>query len=117
VLLGAGADVDAPARNAMQVRPIHSAAAHSDLPVAISLCRRLLAAGTDPDAPQQRGFRPLHEAALRGSLELVQLLLAHGADPRAANTEGKTPIDLADERKHTAVADLLRAAADAGKHA
>jgi ankyrin repeat protein len=60
-----------------------------------------------PNVVQQRGFTPLHEAALRGHAELVRLLLAHGADPAARNEDERTPADLARERGLAAIASLL----------
>ena len=61
----------------------------------------------------QRGFNdytPLHLAAARGDLGLVELLLRHGAD---ANTiiridDMETPLELAEQAGHKAVAERLR---------
>jgi ankyrin repeat protein len=108
VLLRGGADVEAPARNAMRVRPLHSAVAHADPDLALHLARRLLAAGASPNVVQQEGFTPLHEAALRGHAELVRLLLQHGADATARNAAGRSPGELAHDNGHPAVAALLR---------
>lgn len=107
VLLAARADVAAPSRNAMQVRPLHSAAAHTDPGIALYLTSRLLAAGASPNVVQQRGFTPLHEAARRGHRELVELLLQHGADAGALDADGRTPVDLARGRGDVAIVDLL----------
>jgi len=107
VLLHHGADVERPARNAMRVRPLHSAAAHLDQSIAAELARPLLRAGADPNARQQGGFAPLHEAALNGNLELVRLLLEHGADPRLPNDDGATPISLARSKGNDEVARVL----------
>lgn len=110
VLLAAHADVGAPSRNAMRVRPLHSAAAHADPHLALYLTDRLLAAGASPNVAQQRGFTPLHEAALRGHRELVELFLQHGADAGALDADGRTPVDLARGRGDVAIVDLLVAA-------
>ena len=75
VLLGAGADVHAVARNDMRVQPLHSAAALGDL----EACRMLLDAGADPNAAQQGGFVPLDEAVLTKNDALAELLRARGA--------------------------------------
>jgi ankyrin repeat protein len=107
VLLAYGANLEAPARNAMEVRPIHSAVAHADPAVALLLSRRLLDAGASPNVTQQRGFTPLHEAALRGHVELVRLLVSHGSNPEVRNAQGKGAIDLARENGHSDVAELL----------
>jgi catechol 2,3-dioxygenase-like lactoylglutathione lyase family enzyme len=107
VLLARGADLEAPSRNAMQVRPIHSAAAQRDPAVALELIRRLLAAGASPTVRQQGGFTPLHEAAQRGHAAMVALLRQHGADVAAQNDAGKSARDLARERGHAEVEQLL----------
>ncbi len=75
VLLDAGAHVDAVARNAMQVQPLHSAAALGD----VEACRALLDAGADPNAEQQKGFRPLDEALMTKNEPLASLLRERGA--------------------------------------
>lgn len=108
LLLAAGADLETPARHAMQVRPLHSAVAQSDPDTALFLTRRLLDAGASPNVTQQGGATPLHEAAYRGNAELVRLLLRHGADPAARDSNGKSPADLAREHGHAEVAALLR---------
>jgi len=107
LLLSRGADLEAPARNAMQVRPIHSAAAQRDPALSLDLMRRLLAAGASPNVRQQGGHTPLHEAALRGHIDMVALLRESGADPDARTDEGKTPLDLARERGHHDIVRLL----------
>lgn len=40
-------------------------------------------------------FRPLHEAAENGFVEVVRLLLSYGADPALATYSGLTPLSLA----------------------
>jgi catechol 2,3-dioxygenase-like lactoylglutathione lyase family enzyme len=107
LLLARGADVEAASRNAMQVRPLHSAVAQSDPATALRLARALLDAGAKPSVAQQRGFTALHEAALRGHAALVQLLLDHGADPSARNADGQSPGDCARAAGHAEVARLL----------
>jgi ankyrin repeat protein len=107
LLLARGADLEAPSRNAQQVRPIHSAAAHRDPLVALDLVRRLLAVGASPNVRQQGGFTPLHEAGQRGLVEMVTLLREHGADIGARTDAGKTASDLAREKGHAEVAAFL----------
>jgi len=103
VLIAAGADVQATARNAFKVQPVHAAAASRNL----DILRAVLAAGGDPNVPQQQGFVPLHEAATSGNREMAELLVKHGANPRLANDAGKTSIDLATEKGHTDLAAYL----------
>jgi ankyrin repeat protein len=78
LLVEAGADVGAVARNEMQVQPLHSAAAHHDL----DACRVLLDAGADPNARQQGGYTALDEARLNEQQELIALLVERGAVPQ-----------------------------------
>jgi ankyrin repeat protein len=75
VLIDAGSDVGAVARNEMLVQPLHSAAANGD----VESCRLLLAAGADPKARQQKDFTPMDEAELTKNEELIQLLKRYGA--------------------------------------
>jgi ankyrin repeat protein len=75
VLIDAGSDVSAAARNDMRVQPLHSAAALGD----VAACELLLDAGADPNASQQGGFVPLDEAVLKKNDPLVSLLQARGA--------------------------------------
>ena len=49
------------------------------------------------------------DAATRGKLEAAKLLIEKGADPNIGRTkDGDTPLDLASQRGHTKIADLLR---------
>jgi ankyrin repeat protein len=107
LLLARGAQLEAPARNPMQVRPLHSAVAHTDEALALRMARRLLESGASPDVLQQGGFTPMHEAALRGHAPLVHLLLEYGADPLALNADGKRPSDCARDGGHFEVAWLI----------
>lgn len=109
VLLANGAEVNLPSCNAQRVAPIHSAVAGGE----VEIVRDLLANGADVHA-REGGFMPLHGAAAEGNAEMVQLLLAHGADPNAQSDTGKTPADLARDRGHETVADLLRPPPDPG---
>lgn len=103
-LLDAGADPRAPARNAMAVTPLGSAAARGNVAVATEL----LAEGALVSDPQRGGYTPLHSAAANGDAALVELLLEHGADPGLPAEDGRLPADLADERGHPRLAERLR---------
>jgi ankyrin repeat protein len=50
----------------------------------------------------------LHEAVEKGSLPIVEALLEAGADPLRTDHEGKTPLDLAVEKRHMDIAEVLR---------
>ncbi|MDB5326295.1 MAG: ankyrin repeat protein [Phycisphaerales bacterium] len=50
---------------------------------------------------------PLHEAARNGQASAVRTLLKAGADAAVRDADGKTPQDLARDKGHAAVAELL----------
>lgn len=103
LLVLAGADANAEARNTSRVRPIHSAVAGPD-PMMAEI---LLAMGADVNAQQEGGFTALQAAAKRGDEKLVDLLLGAGADPRLAAGDGRTAADLARTAGHGALATRL----------
>lgn len=110
LLLLAGADPDAEAKNAMRVRPLHSAAAGPDPMMA----EALVMMGADVNAVQEVGFTALHAAAHRGNLQLTELLLGAGADPSARTDDGRSPSDLAREAGHGELANRLDRITGAG---
>jgi ankyrin repeat protein len=102
-LIAAGADVNAAAKNALKVAALHAAVAGGKL----EIVKAILEAGGNPNAPQQEGFRPIHEAGTKANRALAELLLAHGADPSLPNDAGTTAIGLAREKGHGEFADWL----------
>jgi len=106
-LVEKGADLELPSTNMMRVCPLHSAAAHSDPARATHVARTLLEAGADPNAQQQGGYTPLHEAVLTDNLELTRLLLNHGANPHVSNDEGDSALQVAHAEKKSALIDLI----------
>ena len=102
-LIAAGADVRAPARNSFKVQALHAAVAGRNL----EIVKAVLEAGADPNAQQQAGFRPMHEAGTNANRALAELLIAHGADPQLPADSGKNAIDLAQEKGHTEFATWL----------
>jgi len=102
-LIERGAGVNAAARNAFRVAPVHAAAAVRDAATMALLLDR----GADANARQQLGYTALHTAAQLGDETMIDLLLAHGADPRAAGDDGKTPSDLAAAHGHVAIVKRL----------
>ena len=102
-LIAAGADVNAAAKNPLQVAALHAAVAGGKL----EIVKAVLEAGADPNAQQQSGFRPIHEAGTKANRALAELLLAHGADPSLPNDAGTNAIDLAREQGHADFADWL----------
>ncbi len=54
-------------------------------------------------------YTALMIASFLGKIEIVKLLLEKGADVELKNAKGETAVKLAEEGKHTEIADLLRA--------
>jgi uncharacterized protein len=102
-LIAAGADVNAAAKNGLKVAALHAAVAGGKL----DIVRAVLEAGADPNAQQQAGFRPMHEAGTKANRALAELLLKYGADPSLTSDDGKSAIDLARDKGHGEFADWL----------
>lgn len=67
---------------------------------------------------QQRGvndYTPLHYAAARNDVKLIQLLLSRGADPNARTgiDDFTTPLEEAESRHHTESVQILKRAGGA----
>ncbi|HMB93116.1 MAG TPA: ankyrin repeat domain-containing protein [Rhodothermales bacterium] len=103
VLLDAGSEVRCWSRNATKNTPLHAAIAgirdHA-------LIERLIEQGADVNAAGGAGVTPLHLAASRGDMELVDLLLTHGATGSSMD-DGQSPADIAEKRGHPGVAAHL----------
>lgn len=97
------ADIEATARNAMKVAPLHCAAAARSG----EIVRLLLEHGANSNARQQGGWTALHAAAQNGDAEMVRALIEYHADPKTTNDQGKTPADLAEEKGHEAIVKML----------
>jgi uncharacterized protein len=94
--------------------PPLNAVISTDRPERHEIAELLLAFGADI---QQRGFNdhtPLHYAAAKNNLRMIELLLAHGADPYAKTgiDDFTTPQEGAERRKFSEAAQMLR---DSGK--
>jgi ankyrin repeat protein len=103
LLLEAGADPRAAARNPMGVTALHAAAAARDAETA----RALLDRGAEVDARQQMGYTALHAAAQHGDVALVDLLLSRGAEPALRSDDGKDAAAHAREHGHDDLAARL----------
>jgi ankyrin repeat protein len=75
---------------------------------------RLLAAGLDPNVPDNHGEMPMHLAAHAASLETVDALIRAGANVNARNFDARTPLDVALTLRSPARAALAKRLHDAG---
>ncbi|XP_049767599.1 speckle-type POZ protein-like [Schistocerca cancellata] len=101
-LVEAGAEMGA--RTSRGNTPLHRAAWNGHAAVV----RLLTASSADPNAWSEGGWTPLHDAAFNGHAQAATALLLAGADRRARNNEGKTALDLAREKNHHQLIDILR---------
>lgn len=85
-----------------------------DEDVLLAALDRLLAEEVDLEAQDQRGFTPLHLAALHGLPRVVQRLLREGANRQARDGLGRTPHDIAVLRGFVDVASEFEPARNAG---
>jgi len=70
----------------------------------------LVSQGVSVNVADYDGRTPLHLAACEGRLRVSQYLISKGANPNAKDRWGHTPHHEALQNKHTAIADLLKAA-------
>jgi ankyrin repeat protein len=104
LLIDNGALVDLPQEN--EVTPLMVAAGYRASAIdtrgrfrtekqAVEVARLLLAAGADPNYPEENGQTPVFGAATQGWTEMVQLLVEYGADLTVQDRFGATPLDIA----------------------
>ncbi|WP_084154792.1 ankyrin repeat domain-containing protein [Polycyclovorans algicola] len=103
-LIGLGAPIDSISENPMQNTPMHAAIAG---PAGEQMAPLLIGFGADVHHVGGSGVTALHLAASRDFTGLVRLLMARGVDRTLKTEDDKTAADLARERGHLEVAQLL----------
>jgi ankyrin repeat protein len=83
----------------------------------LSLVETLISGGADVNVrTSSTGGTALHSVAYRGYKEVVELLIASGADVnvryKQGASQGETPLDVAQERGHTEIVEILTKAAE-----
>jgi ankyrin repeat protein len=71
------------------------------------MVRLLLDHGANLSLRNQFGGTALHDAALGGSVEVINLLLDRGANPQLRDNSGHTALDLAKESGNAEIIRLL----------
>jgi ankyrin repeat protein len=104
LLLDAGAEVNARAKNQFENTPLQV----SMLTRSRAVAKLLLSRGAEVNAVQAEGVTALHEAAQAGDLEMIRALLAAGADSRIVSKQFGTARDLAVKAGHEEAARLLK---------
>ena len=102
-LIEQGADVNAVAKNKMQIAPIHATATHGNQ----TILRALLEKGAEVNAAQEGGYTAVHQAAHRNNVPMAQLLLTFGANPHQPDANGQTALQLAQAEGNEAVTAVL----------
>lgn len=76
-------------------------------PKFVNVVRSLLNAGAKINEQNQDGNAAIHNAAFRGSLEIVELLLDNGADIELEGELGMVPLGLAATKRNHAIVNIL----------
>ena len=61
----------------------------------LEMMKFLIPLTKNPNAPNEKGFTPIHRAASRGKTEIIKLLAPFSEDPNFPDPDGWTPIQLA----------------------
>ena len=102
-LLRNGADPNLASKNGYSVYPLYVA---TDLNFE-GISKMLVEAGAEVNVIQASHMTPLHAAAKNGNIEMLILLLEKGALVDIKNDQGKTASDLAFEKGHREIAQIL----------
>lgn len=97
-VFGACGDPNVQPRGAQGVSPLQMALRHPELGVAELTAASLLANGADANPGPNGDAPPLHLAAQRGSVDLVEMLIRLGADVNARDAKNRTALEIAQAR-------------------
>ncbi|CAN6469655.1 unnamed protein product [Victoria cruziana] len=103
LLNGAVNDVDVDARDSEGRTALHIASSRGH----VESVRLLLQAGARKDAQSNDGRTSLFRAAANGDTAMVELLLEEGADAQICTVHGHSPADVAREKGHKFVVEML----------
>ena len=103
VVIAAGPDLNALAKNDNANTPLQAAVASRKL----NLAEILIAAGADVNVRTGYGWTALHIAAHNGDLETARRLIESSADASASNGKGQTAAAIAAEGGHEELASYL----------
>ena len=103
LLLTRSADIHAKSGNTVEQMPVFLALGGRRY----EMVEHLLNHGADADSRQKKEWSLLHQAAIHGDLRMAGVLLSHGAAANSQRMDGMTPFDLAKEKHHTEMCDLL----------
>lgn len=90
-LLAENLTIDTPTDDGSTPLLLACRTSESKLPEAIARVELLLERGADANVADSLGLAPLHVAASRGNLQVIEVLLNAGADPGAEDREGNSP--------------------------
>uniref|UniRef100_A0A803QH44 Uncharacterized protein n=1 Tax=Cannabis sativa TaxID=3483 RepID=A0A803QH44_CANSA len=83
--------------------PLHVAVAKGH----IKCARVLVESGADKDARSRDGRTALYRAAANGDRSMVGMLIQMGADPTIRNDRGRSALDVARDKRHSEVVEVL----------
>ncbi|TNE27707.1 MAG: hypothetical protein EP349_08870 [Alphaproteobacteria bacterium] len=78
----------------------------------VSLTKKFVEAKLPVNRKDVNGNTPLHIAIKHGNEPVIEYLLEHGADPKITNSVGFTAVDLAEQRNHYQITNLVKAYAE-----
>ncbi|WP_437917815.1 ankyrin repeat domain-containing protein [Sphingobacterium sp. LRF_L2] len=104
ILLSKRADPNISSQNGYQVYPLHTALTGNYNQIS----KMLVEAGAEVNIFQNARITPLHIAAQQGNIDMIIVLLENGADISLKTDFGATASDLALEKGHKEISEILK---------